>query len=309
MTITVTADQVKELRERTGAGMMDCRKALVATHGDLDAAIEKLRMEGQAKAVKKAGRTAADGTIAVAVGPDALAMIELNCETDFVAKGDAFQGFAVAAAKAALEHRPATLEQLAAAQAGAQTLEEIRKTMIAKLGENITLRRFQVVTSAGGPLAHYVHAGSRIGVIVALATGDMELGRDIAMHVAAQRPQYLKPEDVPAAAQAAERKVIDAQVAAEQEQQKAAAEEAGKPYKPKPADIVAKMVDGKLRKFLGEITLLGQGFVKDPDQSVEKVLAARGGAVAQFARFEVGEGIDKQEADFASEVMAVAKGQ
>ena len=288
---TVTADQVKELRERTGAGMMDCRKALVATEGNLDAAIEKLRMEGQAKAVKKAGRTAADGTIAVAVGPDALAMVELNCETDFVAKGDDFQGFAAAAAKAALEHQPGTLEQLAAAKAGAQTLEEIRKTMVAKIGENITLRRFQVVKGAGGPLAHYIHAGNRIGVIVALAKGDVELGKDIAMHVAAQRPQYLKPEDVPAEVQDAERKIIEAQSADQ--------------AKGKPADILKKMVDGKLRKFLGEITLLGQGFVKDPDQSVEKVLAARGGAVAQFVRFEVGEGIEKTGGDFASEVAAV----
>ena len=289
-TVNVTADLVKELRERTGAGMMDCRKALVATNGDLNAAIEKLRMEGQAKAVKKAGRTAADGTIAVAVGNDALAMVELNCETDFVAKGEAFQDFARAAAQAALAVKPATIEQLAAAKSGAHTLEEIRKTLVAKIGENITLRRFEVVKSAGGPLAHYIHAGSRIGVIVALARGDLELGKDIAMHVAAQRPQYLKPEEVPAAVQDAERKIIEAQSADQ--------------AKGKPADILKKMVDGKLRKFLGEITLLGQGFVKDPDQSVEKVLAARGGAVARFVRFEVGEGIEKEEKDFAAEVLS-----
>jgi elongation factor Ts len=293
MSTPVTAEQVKELRERTGAGMMDCRKALVATNGDLDAAIEKLRMEGQAKAVKKAGRTAADGTIAVAVGPDAIAMVELNCETDFVAKGDDFQNFAKAAAEAALASKPATIEQLAAAKAGAHTLEDTRKTMIAKIGENITLRRFAVVKNAGGPMAYYIHAGNRIGVIVALAKGDGELGKDIAMHVAAQRPQYLKPEDVPAAAQDAERKIIEAQSADQ--------------AKGKPADILKKMVDGKLRKFLGEITLLGQGFVKDPDQTVEKVLAARGGAVAQFVRFEVGEGIEKQAGDFAGEVDKLIK--
>jgi elongation factor Ts len=293
MSAVVTADQVKELRELTGAGMMDCRKALVATGGDIKAAIEKLRMEGQAKAVKKAGRTAADGTIAVAIGADAAAIVELNCETDFVAKGEDFQSFAAAAAKAALEHRPATVEALAAAQAGAQTLEESRKTMIAKIGENITLRRFAVVQSAGGPLAHYIHAGSRIGVLVALARGDAELGKDIAMHVAAQRPQFLKADDVPADVQDAERKVIEAQSADQ--------------AKGKPADIAKKMVEGKLRKFLGEITLLGQAFVKDPDQTVEKVLAARGGAVAQFVRFEVGEGIEKQGGDFAAEVAAMVK--
>lgn len=291
-TVNVTAEQVKELRDRTGAGMMDCRKALVATGGDIEAAIEKLRMEGQAKAVKKAGRTAADGTIAVAGDGNALAMVEVNCETDFVAKGDDFQGFAATAAKAALQDKAATVEALGAAKAGAQTLEELRKTMVAKIGENITLRRVALVESAGGPLAHYIHAGSRIGVIVALARGDLELGKDIAMHVAAQRPQFLKAEDVPAAVQDAERKVIEAQSA--------------EGAKGKPADIVKKMVDGRLRKFLGEITLLGQGFVKDPDQTVEKVLAARGGAVARFVRFEVGEGIEKQGGDFAAEVLAMA---
>jgi elongation factor Ts len=291
--VTITADQVKELRELTGAGMLDCRKALVATGGDLKAAIEKLRMEGQAKAVKKAGRTAADGTIAIAASGDAMAIVELNCETDFVAKGDDFQGFAKAAAQAALAAQPATLEQLLAAKSGAQSLEETRKTMVAKIGENITLRRFDVVKGAGGPLAHYLHAGSRIGVIVALEKGDLELGKDIAMHVAAQRPQYLRAADVPAAAQDAERKVIAAQTAEQA---------AGKP-----ADIVQKMVEGKLRKYLSEITLLGQAFVKDPDQTVEKTLQARGGAVARFVRFEVGEGIEKDAGDFASEVDKLIK--
>ena len=294
MSVTITAEQVKELRELTGAGMLDCRKALVATNGDIKAAIEKLRMEGSAKAVKKAGRTAADGTIAIAGDANAMAIVELNCETDFVAKGEDFQGFARAAAQAALAAKPATLEELLAAKAGAQTLEETRKTMIAKIGENITLRRFEVVKSAGGPLATYIHAGNRIGVIVALAKGDVELGKDIAMHVAAQRPQFLTPADVPAAVQDAERKVIEAQTLEQA---------AGKP-----ADIVKKMVEGKLRKFLSEITLLGQPFVKDPDQTVEKVLAARGGAVARFVRFEVGEGIEKAEGgDFASEVAKMIK--
>jgi elongation factor Ts len=294
MSAAITAEQVKELRELTGAGMLDCRKALVATNGDIKAAIEKLRMEGSAKAVKKAGRTAADGTIAIAGDAGAMAIVELNCETDFVAKGEDFQNFAKAAAQTALTARPATLEQLLAATSGAQTLDETRKTMIAKIGENITLRRFEVVKSAGGPLATYIHAGSRIGVIVALAKGDLELGKDIAMHVAAQRPQFLTAADVPAAVQEAERKVVEAQTAEQA---------AGKP-----ADIIKKMVDGKLRKFLAEITLLGQAFVKDPDQTVEKTLQARGGSVARFVRFEVGEGIERQEGgDFASEVAKMIK--
>jgi elongation factor Ts len=294
MSVNVTAEQVKELRERTGAGMMDCRKALVATGGDINAAIEKLRMEGQAKAVKKAGRTAADGTIAIAASGDAMAMVELNCETDFVAKGDDFQKFAATAAAVALKERPSSIEQLAGAKSGAQTLEEARKVMVAKIGENITLRRVEVIASAGGPLAQYVHAGSRIGVIVAMEKGDVELGKDVAMHIAAQRPQFLKAADVPASVQDSERKVIEAQTAEQA---------AGKP-----ADIVKKMVEGKLRKFLSEITLLGQAFVKDPDQTVEATLKARGGAVARFVRFEVGEGIEKQDGgDFASEVDKLIK--
>ena len=293
MSVNVTAEQVKELRERTGAGMLDCRKALVATGGDINAAIEKLRMEGQAQAVKKAGRTAADGTVAIAAGPDALAMVELNCETDFVAKGEDFQKFAATAAQVALKERPATLEALAKARVGAQSVEDLRTATVTKTGENVTLRRFEVVKGAGGPLAQYIHAGSRIGVLVALEKGDAELGRDVAMHIAAQRPQYLKAADVPAAVQDAERKVIEAQTAEQA---------AGKP-----AEIVKKMVEGKLRKFLGEITLLGQAFVKDPDQTVEKTLAARGGAVARFVRFEVGEGIEKQGGDFAGDVAALIK--
>jgi elongation factor Ts len=292
--VNVTAEQVKELRERTGAGMMDCRKALVATGGDINAAIEKLRMEGSAKAVKKAGRTAADGMVAVAAASDAVAMVEVNCETDFVARREEFQAFANAVARAALQERPATLEALAGVKAGAQTVEDLRTAAVQKTGENITLRRFELVQGAGGPLAQYIHAGSRIGVVVALEKGDAELGRDIAMHIAAQRPQYLQPADVPAAVQDAERKVIAAQTAEQA---------AGKP-----ADIVTRMVEGKLRKFLSETTLLGQAFVKDPDRTVEKVLAARGGAVARFVRFEVGEGIDRPDGpDFAGEVAAMIK--
>lgn len=289
--VAITAAQVKELRELTGAGMMDCRKALDATGGDIAAAVEKMRLDGQAKAVKKAGRIAADGVIAVAEHNGTLALVEVNCETDFVAKGDDFQGFAAAAAKAAVEQQPADVAALAACKAGAQTLEDIRKTLVAKIGENITLRRFERIESAGGALSIYIHAGSRIGVAVALSKGDAELGRDIAMHVAASRPQYLAEGDVPEEQRVSERKVLTAQAA-----------DSGKP-----AEIVAKMVEGKLRKYLAEITLLGQPFVKDPDQTVEKVLSARGGAVARFVRFEVGEGIEKQASDFAAEVRAMSQ--
>lgn len=289
--VVITAAMVKELRELTGAGMMDCRKALDATGGDLTAAAEKMRLDGQAKAVKKAGRIAADGVIAVAAHGNALALVEVNCETDFVAKGDDFQAFAAAAAKAVAEQNPADVAALAGCKSGAQTLEDARKTLVAKLGENITLRRFERIEGAGGPLAHYIHAGSRIGVAVALSAGDAELGKDIAMHVAASRPQFLSADQVPEEVRESERKVLVAQ-----------SEDSGKP-----PEIVAKMIEGKLRKFLAEITLLGQPFVKDPDQSVEKVLKARGGAVARFARFEVGEGIEKKTADFAAEVAAASR--
>lgn len=299
----ISAAQVKELRERTGAGMMDCRKALDATGGDLNAAIEKLRMDGQAKAVKKAARIAADGTIAIATGTNAMAMVEVNCETDFVAKGEDFQTFAAAAARVALEQKPATVEQLGACKSGAQTLEEMRKALVTKIGENITLRRFEVVQNAGGTMGQYLHAGSRIGVVVALAQGDAELVKDIGMHVAASRPQYLKPDDVPQAAREDERRILTAQAAEED------AADVANGKAPKPAEIIAKKIDGRLRKFLGEISLLGQPFVKDPDQTVEKILAARKGVVARFVRFEVGEGIEKKETDFAAEVMATVKGQ
>lgn len=289
--VVITAAMVKELRELTGAGMMDCRKALDATAGDIAAAAEKMRLDGQAKAVKKAGRIAADGMIALATHGNALALVEVNCETDFVAKGEDFQSFAASAAKLVVEQNPADVAALSASKFGAATLEDVRKTLVAKIGENITLRRFERIEGAGGSLSHYIHAGSRIGVAVALSQGDAELGKDIAMHVAASRPQFLSADEVPEDVRESERKVLVAQ-----------SEDSGKP-----PEIVAKMIEGKLRKFLGEITLLGQPFVKDPDQSVERVLKARGGAVARFIRFEVGEGIEKKAEDFAAEVRAASQ--
>ncbi|MDB5986864.1 MAG: Elongation factor Ts [Nevskia sp.] len=302
MSTPITAAQVKELRDRTGAGMIDCKKALEATGGDLDSAAEKLRIDGMAKADKKGARTAAEGMIGVAVGGDAVALVEVNCETDFVTKGADFQDLANSAAKLALQHRPATLEALLALSTDGHTLEQKRKALVAKIGENMTVRRFEVVSKpAGGSIAHYLH-GVRIGVAIALKSGDAELARDLAMHIAASAPRFVDAAAVAADVIAAERKVVEAQVAQEQ------ADEAAAGKKPKPAEIVAKMVDGKLRKFIEEITLLGQKFVKDPEQTVEKLLKAKGGAVAGFARLAVGEGIEKKQTDFAAEVAAASKG-
>lgn len=306
MSTPVTAAQVKELRDRTGAGMIDCKKALEAMGGDIDAAAEKLRIEGMAKADKKGSRTAAEGVIGIAIGPDAIALAEANSETDFVAKGDDFKALAETAAQLALKHRPKTLDELLALKVGEQTLEEMRRALVAKIGENLTVRRFEVVPAAAGAITHYLH-GSKIGVIVALEAGDIELAKDLAMHVAASSPRHLDAASVPGDVVEAEKKVIEAQVAQEQEDAKAAAAEMGKEFKPKPADILAKMVDGKVRKFLGEITLHGQPFVKDPDQTVEKLLAAKKAKVARFVRLAVGEGIEKKKEDFAAEVAAASK--
>ncbi len=300
MSTPITAALVKELRERTGAGMSDCKKALEATSGDIDSAAEKLRMDGAAKADKKAGRTAAEGVVALASNSEAVALVELNSETDFVAKGSDFRALASAAAAAVLAHRPASLEALLALKDGDKTLDEKRREMVAKIGENITIRRFELVPSAGGPLATYIHPGDKIAVVVALKQGELELGRDLAMHVAAMSPRHLDAASVPAETIESERKVIEAQVAQEQEEEVASGKKA------KPAEIVAKMVEGKVRKFLSEITLLGQNFVKDQEQTVEKLLKSKNAGVAHFVRLAVGEGIEKKKTDFAAEVMEQA---
>ncbi|MFI4980268.1 MAG: translation elongation factor Ts [Nevskiales bacterium] len=300
MSTPVTAALVKELRERTGAGMSDCKKALDATAGDIDAAAEKLRMDGAAKADKKAGRTAAEGVVAIASSSEAVALVELNSETDFVAKGADFRGLASAAAAAVLANRPANIEALLALKDGDKTFDEKRRELINKIGENITFRRFELVQSAGGPLATYIHPGDKIAVVVALTQGELELGRDLAMHIAAMSPRHLDAAAVPAEAIESERKVIEAQVAQEQE------EELANGKKPKPAEILAKMVEGKIRRFLSEITLLGQNFVKDQDQTVEKLLKSKNAGVAHFVRVAVGEGIEKKKTDFAAEVMEQA---
>lgn len=292
MSTPITAALVKELRDRTGAGMGDCKKALEAVSGDVEKAAEKLRIDGMAKADKKGGRTAAEGIIASAVGEDAIALVEVNCETDFVTKGADFQELANTAAKLALAHRPASVEALLALSDGGQTLEEKRRALVARIGENMSVRRFELVQKAGGAIGQYLH-GSRIGVVVALNAGDAELAKDLAMHVAASQPRYLDVAGVPADVIESERKIVEAQTAEQS---------VGKP-----ADIVAKMVEGKLRKFLAEITLVGQPFVKDPDQTVEKLLKAKGASVARFVRLAVGEGIEKKQTDFAAEVAAAAQ--
>jgi len=292
MSTPVTAALVKELRDRTGAGMGDCKKALDAVGGDVEKAAEKLRIDGMAKADKKGGRTAAEGIIATASDASAVALVEVNCETDFVSKGDDFKALGETAAKLALKHRPATLEALLALKEGEQTLEELRRVFVAKAGENTTIRRFEVVEKSGGAIAQYLH-GSRIGVVVAMSAGEDDLARDIAMHIAASSPRFLDASAVPADLIEAEKKIIEAQSADQ--------------IVGKTAEIVAKMLEGKVRKFLSEITLVGQPFVKDPDQSVEKLLKSKNAGVARFVRLAVGEGIEKKQVDFAAEVAAASQ--
>ncbi len=293
--MAITASMVKELRERTGAGMMECKKALVETGGDIEAAIELMRKQGMAKADKKAGRVAAEGVITVCSSDDGsrTALVEVNSETDFVAKGDDFRNFAEAVCKTVLAHNPDSVEALLALplEGGEGTVDEARRALIAKVGENITVRRFVVVESAGRQLGVYLH-GSRIGVVAVLEGGDAALAKDIAMHIAASRPLCVSAEDIPAEVLDKEREIYLAQ-----------AKESGKPE-----NIVEKMVEGRLRKFVNEVTLSGQPFVKDPDQTVGKLLEGQGAKVVEFHRLEVGEGVEKKQENFAEEVMSQVKG-
>jgi len=290
----ITASQVKELRERTGAGMMECKRALVDSDGDIDIAIENMRKAGLAKADKKAGRVAAEGLIVVASTEDghAAAVVEVNCETDFVAKNEDFRHFADELGQLVLEESPADSETLLALSlASGDNVEQSRRELIAKIGENISIRRFVRFQSDDGRVSSYRH-GTRIGVLVEMKGGDEDLGRDIAMHVAASRPDYVRPDEVPAEVLAKEREILGAQ-----------AKESGKPD-----NIVEKMVEGRLHKYLRETTLLGQPFVKNPDQDIESLLKSADAQVIRFTRFELGEGIERKSGDFAEEVMAQVRG-
>ncbi len=289
--MNITADTVKQLRERTGAGMMECKKALVETKGDLDAAAELMRKSGLAKADKKAARVAAEGTVAAERDGNSAVLVEVNCETDFVARSAEFQAFARELAKSALAKSPDTLEALLSSANEAGSFEDQRRALIAKIGENISVRRFVKVT-APGALGTYIH-GSRIGSLVALEGGDEALARDLAMHVAAVNPAYIDASEVPAAVLEKEREILTEQTKGEK----------------KPPDIIAKMVEGRLRKYLAEITLVGQPFVKDPEITVEKLVKKAGAKVVRFVRYEVGAGIEKKQDDFVGEVMAQVKAQ
>ena len=293
--MAISAAQVKELRQRTGCGMMECKNALVEAGGDMEAAAEALRKSGLAKADKKAGRVAAEGVVVVEVSDDArtAVMVEVNSETDFVAKKDEFQNFAKAVATRVMNDAPADLPALLAmplADSGA-SIEEARRGLVATIGENINVRRFVRREAGAGSLSSYLHGG-RIGVLVEVQGGDPELAKDVAMHIAASRPVCVDESGVPQEMLDKEKEIFAAQAAASG----------------KPADIIEKMVSGRIRKFLAEVTLLGQPFVKDPDQSVGKLLKAAGATVCTFDRMELGEGVEKKTENFAAEVMAQVQG-
>ena len=290
--MAITAALVKELREQTGVGMMECKKALVEVDGDLEAARELLRKRGQASAEKRAGRIAAEGRIECASNAATAVIIEVNCETDFVAKDDNFVGFCREAANLALEHTPADVSALLAlASAGGRTLDESRIELGAKIGEKISVRRFETLRPTGH-LGTYLH-GVKIGVLIDVQGGDENLSKDLAMHVAATNPRCVSADQVAADELQTERRILSEQAEAEG----------------KPAEIVAKMVEGRLRKYLNEITLVGQPFVKDPDTSVQKLLDKHSASVNAFVRLEVGEGIEKKTENFAEEVQAQLQAQ
>lgn len=289
----ITASMVKELRERTGSGMMECKRTLTETNGDIDAAVEQMRKSGLAKADKRAGKIAAEGVIEIAANGLNAAIVEVNSETDFVSKGDDLLAFAAAVAKTALEGKAADLEALQALPIadGDGTVDSTRQALAAKLGENIGVRRFELLGSSDSTLATYQH-GTRIGVVVEFTGGNETVGRDVAMHIAASSPVCVAEKDVSPALLAKERDIFAAQ-----------AKESGKPD-----NIIEKMVEGRLRKYLAEVTLNGQAFVKNPDQSVGQLLKEHGAEVLSFVRYEVGEGIEKKQENFAEEVMSQVQG-
>ncbi|MBX2837226.1 MAG: translation elongation factor Ts [Gammaproteobacteria bacterium] len=289
--MTITASMVKELRERTGVGMMECKKALTEANGDMEAAADALRISGAAKADKKSGNTAAEGVVAIRVSDDgkSYAMVEINSQTDFAAKAESFAGFTDDVTASVLSDKPASVDDIAI---GGKPLETVRTELIAKIGENILVRRFVSESNQGDHLGEYSHGG-RIGVICEVAGGDAGLAKDVAMHIAASKPVCIDETEVPAELLEKEKSILMAEAA-----------DSGKP-----ADIIEKMVQGRMRKYLAEVTLLGQPFVKDPEQTVGQLLKAAGATVKRFHRYEVGEGIEKKEENFAEEVMAQVRGE
>lgn len=293
--MSISAQTVKELRERTGAGMMECKKALTETNGDIEAAIEFMRKSGMAKADKKASRVAAEGQIIIEIDAQKKhgVMVEVNCETDFVANGDDFKSFAQQVGKVTLESKPADVDALGKLplKKGEPSVDDTRRALIAKLGENISVRRFKLFSTSTGLIGSYRH-GTRIGVVVVMNGGSEDLARDVAMHIAASRPLCVSEKDMPADVVAKEREIYMAQAA-----------ESGKPQ-----NIIEKMVDGRVKKYIAEVTLLGQPFVKNPETTIEQLLKKSNATVVEFQRIEVGEGIEKKTGDFAAEVMATVRG-
>ena len=274
----ISASAVKELRERTGLGMMDCKNALVQSSGDMDLAIETLRKSSGMKAAKKAGRIAADGIISSRVGNGIGVIVEVNCETDFAAKNQDFLAFADSVTQRVFEGRISNLESI--------DFEDVREKLVQKIGENITIRRSEIIEDANASVSNYIHGNKKIGVLLAVSGGDDALAQDIAMHIAAMNPLVVSPDQVSAELIEKEREIYRAQ-----------AEESGKPQ-----EIVEKMVDGRVRKYLAEISLTEQPFVKDSDKKVGDLCSSSGAKIIRFVRYEVGEGIDKDEDDFAAEV-------
>ncbi|MCB1959884.1 MAG: elongation factor Ts [Rhodocyclaceae bacterium] len=287
----ITASMVKELREKTDAPMMECKKALTEAEGDLAKAEEILRVKLGNKASKAAARVTAEGIVGTWISADGklAAMVELNCETDFVAKNDDFLAFGATLAELVANANPADVAALSALEIGGKTVEATRSELVGKMGENMSVRRFERI-EAQGQVSSYIHGGAKIGVLIDLVGADDELGRDLAMHIAASKPKALSSSEVPAELIETERRIATEKAA-----------ESGKP-----AEIVAKMVEGTVNKFLKEVTLLGQPFVKDDKQTVDALLKARKASVARFVLYLVGEGIEKKVDDFAAEVAAQA---